>query len=137
MLLLTGTALFAACPVGFEAASFRLSAPAENPSMRMRGGFGTSDPGRIAWEEVALGVVIANAYGVDFDQVTGSSIPAQVRYDLSATFAPVKSAEEFQAMLRGLLAERLHLAIHHETPACGGEKRAPREEPHPGSGRSG
>jgi uncharacterized protein (TIGR03435 family) len=41
-------------------------------------------------------------------------------YTISATFPPDTTLAQFQLMLQNLLAERFHLALHHETRASPG-----------------
>ncbi len=84
---------------------------------RMRGGPGTSDPGRYTATQQDLKVIITTAYGVRLDQISG---PAWFddpgpNFTITATMPPDTTKAQFQLMLQNLLAERFHLALHHET----------------------
>jgi uncharacterized protein (TIGR03435 family) len=86
----------------------------------MRGGPGTSDPGRIAIPRATLTQLLTRAYDVSLDQISG---PAWLddfstyAYRIDATLPPNTTVEQFRLMLRNLLAERFHLRLHHESKA--------------------
>jgi uncharacterized protein (TIGR03435 family) len=103
----------------FDAASVKVFDPAQPPTRGVSGGPGSSDPGRIHYGGIAMISLLLNAYGVQNDQVSG---PAWIedfmgpnRYVVDATMPPGTTKEQFQQMLRNLLAERFHLVVHHET----------------------
>ncbi len=104
----------------FDAASVRIDNGPYVPgvSMRMTGGPGTSDPGRFAFKQAPLKILITAAWGISPDQLSG---PAWLN-DLSAgnititaTLPPETTRDQFRLMLQNLLAERFHLSVHHET----------------------
>jgi len=81
----------------------------------MRGGPGTADTGRIIFTNVTLMSVLLRAYDVKPYQATGPDWLSSERYDITATIPPGATKEQFDLMLQRLLAERFHLALHHET----------------------
>ncbi len=81
----------------------------------MRGGPGTSDAGRIVFSNVTLLSVLLRAYDLRPYQATGPDWLSSERYDITATIPPGATKEQLQLMLQHLLAERFHLALHHET----------------------
>jgi uncharacterized protein (TIGR03435 family) len=81
----------------------------------MRGGPGTSDAGRIVFTNVTLMSVLLRAYDLKPLQATGPDWLSSERYDITATIPPGATKEEFKLMLQHLLAERFHLALHHES----------------------
>ncbi|HEV3198987.1 MAG TPA: TIGR03435 family protein [Bryobacteraceae bacterium] len=100
----------------FEVASVK-PAPSQSDGRRpgMRGGPGTPDEGRIAFTNVTLINVLLRAYNVKTYQVTGPDWLSSKRYDISAKIPSGTTKERFNLMLQNLLAERFHLALHHET----------------------
>ena len=105
--------------VTFEAASVKPAGPFVPGEMGgMRGGPGTGDPGRITSARATLSDLLARAYDVWLDQISG---PAWLNdrsayaYRIDATLAPNTTMEQFRLMLQNLLAERFHLRLHHET----------------------
>ncbi len=121
----------------FDAASFR-QAPAGASAKPLRGGPGTSDPGRISYPSATLRQILIKAFGVASDQISGPAWIESDRYELTATIPPATTPDQFGAMLQGLLAERLGLVVHHESrnlpvylliPAKGGSKLKPSAGP--------
>lgn len=101
----------------FEAASVKVTSGGRYAAMT--GGPGASDPGRVRFVRVSLAALLAAAYGVQLDQVSGPAWTRDPlgsdRYDVVATLAPGTTKEQFRAMLQRLLAERFELVVHHET----------------------
>ena len=124
----------------FEAASVKPS-EAATPRYTMKGGPGSSDPGRIAYTNVMLRAVLLTAYDVKNYQLTVPDWMNTLRYDIAANVPESTTKEQFQAMLRNLLAARFKMEVHRETrelpiygllPAKGGLKiraSAPGEAP--------
>jgi uncharacterized protein (TIGR03435 family) len=106
--------------IAFEAASVKPAGPAvgNEVSGAMHGGPGTSDPGRITIHRATLSDLLARAYDVQRDQISG---PAWIEdreefvYRIDATFSPNTTKEQFHSMFRNLLAERFHVRLHQET----------------------
>jgi uncharacterized protein (TIGR03435 family) len=117
--------LLAAAGPAFDAAAVRLAD--ETTIMGARGGPGTRDPGRITYGHTDLILLLTRAYGVQRDQIVG---PAAVRngngqgYSVVATMPRNTTEEQFRLMLQSLLAERFHLALHHETRSFPGYELA-------------
>jgi uncharacterized protein (TIGR03435 family) len=100
----------------FEAASIKPVGPSAGQiRSSMRGGPGTSDPDRIIFTNVTLMSVVLRAYDVKPYQATGPDWLSSQRYDITAKLPSGSTKEQLQTMLRHLLAERFHLALHHET----------------------
>lgn len=114
--LLAGGAVFgqATGPTNFEAASVRAVPPPVGPLAPLRGGPGTSDPGRVSARNTTLRSLLDKAYGVDNDQVAGPAWLATERYDLEARVPTGATKEQYLTMLQDLLIERFHLKLHHE-----------------------
>ncbi len=102
----------------FDAASVRLASSAERYS-GMTGGPGTSDPGRVRFGKVTLTALLATAFGVQPDQISGplwiGDAMGPDKYDVVASMAPDTTREQFRTMLRKLLADRFELVVHHGT----------------------
>jgi uncharacterized protein (TIGR03435 family) len=81
----------------------------------MTGGPGTDTPGRINFENVGLGAVIAKAYGVKYYQISGPGWFETERFNIIGTVPPGTTKEQFRLMLQNLLADRFKLALHKET----------------------
>jgi uncharacterized protein (TIGR03435 family) len=97
----------------FDAASVKPAAPQSR--FAMRGGPGTSDPGRITYSNVTLKALLTKAYGVERYQIAGPSWLEDARYDIVAKVPPGATRERLQQMLQALLAERFGLAEHRES----------------------
>jgi uncharacterized protein (TIGR03435 family) len=84
----------------------------------MRGGPGTGDPGRITIPRATLSRLLARAYDVLPDQISGPAWlddSSTYAYRIDATVPPNTTREQSLLMLRNLLAERFHLRLHHES----------------------
>jgi len=84
----------------------------------MRGGPGTGDPGRITFPRATLSTLLARAYDVLPEQISGPAWlddSSTYVYRIDATLPPNTTREQSLLMLRNLLAERFHLRLHHET----------------------
>src|SRR5579864_5430724 len=71
--------------------------------------------GRVRGHNVTLRMLIAGAYSVDVDRVTGGPewLDSE-RFDIAARTAPSNSNDVRLLILRQLLATRFKLAIHHD-----------------------
>jgi hypothetical protein len=108
----------------FDSVTVKLSRPAtEHEAMYWR------QPDGLRWDDVTLGGMIANAYGVSRlvkGQIEGGpnrmesrafDINAKVDAETAARWSSMTQAEvdgERRSMTRSLLAERFHLKLHHE-----------------------
>jgi uncharacterized protein (TIGR03435 family) len=83
--------------------------------MRMSGGPGTKDPGRITCNGVTLKMLLKRAYDINPDQISGPDWLDSERYDIVGKVSSGATPEQFRLMLQNLLAERFELRQHRET----------------------
>lgn len=105
-----------AASIHFDAASVRPDNDSV-PAGGMRGGPGTDDPGHFVATRALMRSLLMRAYGVTGDRIRGPSwIENAISpvFSVSATMPPETTKEQFQEMMQNLLAERFHLAAHHE-----------------------
>jgi uncharacterized protein (TIGR03435 family) len=144
LFLLAAThAVGSAQTAAFEVASVK---PAKSDSVRftMTGGPGTGDPGRILYTNIMLKRVLLRAYDIHNHQIAGPEWLDTERYDIAAKVPDGATMEQFQLMLRNLLATRFQLKsrleirevpIYALVPAKNGPKLkaatggAPQEKP--------
>lgn len=118
MLLLAAAGLMAGQT--FEAASVKSAGKNFVPGVsgQMKGGPGTSDPGRISTNQNLL-FILMKAWDVPIDQLAGPAwlmdLGSQDFYAITATMPPNTTREQFQKMLQNLLIERFQIKLHHET----------------------
>src|SRR5690349_9144323 len=93
----------------FEVASVK-AVPNGTGRFTMSGGPGTNDPGRIAYMNIPLRRVLLAAYDLPNYQIAGPDWLNTLRYDISASLPAGTTKEQFQAMLRDLLAKRFQMA---------------------------
>jgi uncharacterized protein (TIGR03435 family) len=108
----------AADKLAFEVASVKPAPAPTGPGMvmsRMRGGPGTTDPGRITYSNVTERMLLAKAYGVQDYQISGPAWIDSERYEIVAKVPKGATEDQFKVMLQNLLAERFQLTLHHET----------------------
>jgi uncharacterized protein (TIGR03435 family) len=112
--------IFSACCLAsgqqFEAATIKQPPPPNGNFIRMgmNGGPGTSDPGRINYENVNLKMVLAKAYGVQNYQISGPDWLDSERFNIAAKLPDGATKEQFLVMLQNLLIERFKMALHRE-----------------------
>ena len=82
--------------------------------MRMRGGPGTEDPGRIGYLGVTMRMLVRRAYGLRFYQIAGPGWLDEQRYDVVANVPPGTDNQRLGLMLRSLLTERFQMQVHRE-----------------------
>ena len=95
----------------FEAVAIK-SVDASAP-MGYSGGPGSQDPERMSWLRASVTSIISSAY-------PGSRVDAPAAldsqwYSITATIPRGATREQFQDMLKTMLAERFGLAVHHES----------------------
>src|SRR5580698_10281367 len=102
----------------FEAASVKPADPKSEPvnaasdaRATLRGGPGSSDPGRISYTNVTLQSLFITAFGAgcrvqgeECDQIVGPAWLRAERYDINATVPIGTTNAQFQIMLQSLLA---------------------------------
>ena len=102
----------------FEVASVRRveipNVAAGVPVFPPTGGIGTSDPHRITYRGTWLAPLIADAFAVRSDQITGLGSVSNERYDIVANIPEGTTKEQFNVMLGNLLRDRFHLHFHTE-----------------------
>lgn len=101
----------------FEVASVRRVeiAPTDRgvPVFPTTGGVGTSSPGRITYRGTWLKPLIAEAYGVRSDQISGGPMWLNTeRYDIVANIPQGATKDDFKLMLANLLRDRFGLRFH-------------------------
>jgi uncharacterized protein (TIGR03435 family) len=103
----------------FEVASVRRveipNIAAGVPVFPPTGGIGTSDPRRITYRGTWLAPLIADAFGIRADQITGLGSVSNERYDIVANIPEGATKEQFNVMLGNLLRDRFHLRFHTES----------------------
>lgn len=104
----------------FEVASVKVAGPFQPGPSGPRGGPGTNDPTRFTYPRANLQALMMRAYGVRSDQISGPDwirdyADDRTMYAITAVVPPDTSKEQFNLMLQNLLAERFHLALHHES----------------------
>jgi uncharacterized protein (TIGR03435 family) len=114
LMVCTSFGMFGQTPAAtpsFEVASVKHAPPPTGMGIRMQMG---GDPGRVNYANVTLKIVMARAYGVKENQITGPDWLNSERYDIVATVAPDTPRDQIPAMLRKLLADRFKLTAHKE-----------------------
>src|SRR5579862_99734 len=108
----------------FEVASVRLDRTVYSGDVNpIRGGPGTSDPGRIIFTKLALRFLISQAYDIEADRIEGPDWLKDLyghSYTITATMPPDTTKEQFRLMLQNLLAERFGLKMHREVRSLPG-----------------
>ncbi|HVV46854.1 MAG TPA: TIGR03435 family protein [Bryobacteraceae bacterium] len=101
----------------FDAASLRRSPHRISDSdARSTGAIPTGrTSGRLSYVHVSVAALIAVAYDVAADQVSGPSWLRDDHYDVNATFPSETPRAAIAVMLQHLLADRFHLAVREET----------------------
>jgi uncharacterized protein (TIGR03435 family) len=112
---------------GFEVASVKRAAPADDRMTKMRammgplaeqfgfsGGPGTKDPGRIRYSGVSLKMLLVRAYHVRPYQISGPEWLDTERYDIEAKLPPGTDGDLLRAMLQKLLTERFQISLHRD-----------------------
>jgi uncharacterized protein (TIGR03435 family) len=118
----------------FESASVKRSASGASTDVLPP----QSDPMRINYTGVALKPVLALAYGVTPEQITGPKWLADERFDIAATLPAGATPQQIPVMLQHLLADRFGMTVREENkttafyalvPAKGGVKMKNVETP--------
>jgi uncharacterized protein (TIGR03435 family) len=109
-------ALFSSLAYGQEATAsvpaFEVASVKVNTSGAPASGDAKGD--RLTLYNMPLKVIVARAYQVTNDKVTGPAWLDTDSYDIVAKFAPDTARRDLWLMLQNLLVERFKLAIHHE-----------------------
>ena len=83
--------------------------------MMVRGGPGTNSPGQFTCNSVSLRILMLRAYHVKRYEISGPAWIDTAGFDISAKIPQGTTNEQFDTMLRNLLAERFGLEVHRET----------------------
>lgn len=97
--------------------------PAGQAQHRAQGGPGTSSPALYTSQYASIADLISYAYatpfydldGPDWFMATGRASDSLDKFDLSVTLPPNTTAKDLRALIQGMLTERFHLRLHHET----------------------
>jgi len=98
----------------FEAASVKALPPGSHFGPMAQDGSQFSASGTSLWN------LMARAYGVGSDQITGPDWMNQEMYSVAATIPQGVTGEQVNLMLQRLLADRFHMAIHRESKVMDG-----------------
>lgn len=99
----------------FEVASIRVVPGPERAGFNgdRRGGPGTSEKGRISFSAYRVPDLVMTAYDLKGFQIDRTDfLRPMPAYDITANIPDGATQEQFQSMLRRLLAERFHLKVH-------------------------
>ena len=110
MFLILALSVAALPAQNFEIASVKRSAPGARTDVLPP----QQDPMRINYPGVALRSVIALAYGVTPDQITGPKWLGDERFDIVAQLPAGATPQQIPVMLQHLLTERFGMAVHGE-----------------------
>jgi uncharacterized protein (TIGR03435 family) len=95
----------------FEAASVR-PAPLDAPRVQMTGGVGSSDPGRLHYENFSLADLVRQAFALKPYQLAAPNWLGTERFDITAVIPHGATRPQFREMLQNLLAERFRMTYH-------------------------
>jgi uncharacterized protein (TIGR03435 family) len=98
----------------FEVASVQPAAPTAH-LRSMRGGPGSSDPGRIDYRDVTPELLIVRAFRVRPKEIVGPDWIKDAGFDIAARIPPGTTEDQFRIMLQELLAQRFAMSVHRET----------------------
>lgn len=100
----------------FEVASVRPHAVGVRGALGARGGVGTDDPERVAYNGFTLKALLGDAFNLKHYQILGPDwLDAdQYRYDINAKIPKDTTKEQFRSMLQHLLVERFQVTLHRE-----------------------
>jgi len=103
-------------PLEFEVASVK-----SNKTGQREGGINALGGGRFRATNIPLKILIATAYDVNFDQISGGpDWLGSERYDVEAKPDRLTTTQQIRLMIQNLLAERFGLMLRHETREMSG-----------------
>jgi uncharacterized protein (TIGR03435 family) len=104
-------------PLAFEVASIKPAAALDVE--RLRAGQQhisvNVDAARVDFSDVSIAELIRSAYRVKLYQISGPEWITTTRFDVVAKLPEGAKADQVPEMLKSLLAERFHLALHNDT----------------------
>jgi uncharacterized protein (TIGR03435 family) len=80
--------------------------------VRMNGGPGTTDPGRLNYENVSLKAMLGKAFDVKSYQLTTPDWAGSECYDITTKIPQGTTKEQFGLMLQNLLVERFKATMN-------------------------
>jgi len=103
----------------FEVVSIKPSSPPNGGRyyVGIRGGPGTSDPGRMTFSHVTVARLVTQAYGIYSFQLSCPDWFNTEQFDIIAKVPEGATKEQVPIMLQNLLADRFQLKVHQETRA--------------------
>src|ERR1039458_2515837 len=109
----------AAHPPAFDVASVKV-ADGSNTTVAPNGGMMIQrrvggDPGMIDYKNVTLKFLLAHAYGMKEDRISGPEWLGSASYDIMAKKPAAVPNDQTMLMLQALLTERFKLTLHKET----------------------
>ena len=101
----------------FEVASVKPAPPDNGTGMTtVQGGIDSKDPSQVTYRNISIMNLLGRAYGPHASwQIVGPNWLDLERFDVIAKIPAGTTKEQFQVMMRNLLAERFGLKLHHET----------------------
>lgn len=103
--------LSAFAQTSFDVASIR---PSTEQVANDRNGRTTMTRQALSMHDVSVSVCVAFAYGVSTAQITGPASITGKHYDILAKVDHDVTQDQMRLMMQTLLADRFHLALHHE-----------------------
>jgi len=103
----------------FEVASVKTLPPGGRGG-RPSGGPGRGDMSQFSWPGASLRNLLAQAWMVSSDQVTGPDWIGTEMYSIAAKIPEGTTSEDFSTMFRNLLTERFRMTLHRETKVIDG-----------------
>ncbi len=70
---------------------------------------------RVRFRGTTVLILLQEAYGLKYFQISGPGWIGTERFDIAATHASNPSPEDFRSMIRAMLADRFGLKLHHES----------------------
>ena len=102
-------------PPAFEVVSIKPGSSAPLMSLIQSGRVHSRiDDARVDLGSIPLSVVIQMAYRLPDDRISGPGWLADARFDIMAKLPAGASKSKAPEMLQSMLAERFHLAVHHD-----------------------
>ncbi len=108
----------------FEVATVRASAARvageRPPRASHNAGPGAADPGLLSYSKVPLSTILADAFDVYWNEISGPDWLPVDRYDIVAKVPAGTTKEQARQMLQNLLVDRFRLTYHMQTKVVDG-----------------
>jgi uncharacterized protein (TIGR03435 family) len=102
----------------FEVVSIKPSPepePGKGITVGCSGGPETKDPGMFRCQNMDLRNLVTRAYATNYWQITAPDWLRSQRFEISAKVPEGTTKEQLNEMLKSMLVDRFHLAVHHES----------------------